>query len=660
MQTIAIVNEKGGTAKTTTTVNLAACLGQRGRRVLVVDLDGQAATSRWFGVEEDGRLADALVRGSGLEPIEGVSPNVDLAPACGKIDSVAHELRPTQGGQLRKLLAEVEDRYDFTLIDCPPSLGNRLIGNALLAASHAIAPVETSILALDGLRMLLTMLGDIRDGFGHDIRLMGILPCRYDARTKLSRLVLAELQRTLPEHVFRTVIRANVKLQECPAAQQSILLYAPQSSAAEDYLSLAQEVETGGPTGRLASVSAEPAAYAELDAADRATVDSFRQRAARHLGYTPREPVVAEAAPADGPADATATAGEGKADAVPVDVAALPDKAMTAHEAAPFDLGDQADEQIDLGLEPGFDGSEESAAAAGVGRWSGRKLMVSMGAVALVLVGLVGWATYQLRGGPDSASASIATRAAESMAGQAMPPTDAADEAASSMDDRADDSEAEAGAIGSAGAANAADEPARNASSDEEADTATASMTTAATGDDPGDSGTTGALDGSPPDTAFSDATDAASMLAAFREGMSDERSDATSASKPDGADGVEAGAETEPSDGASDQASDGAAGDAASTAETEAEQVDAAPARGPRSAQPLPTSLRLNGTVVRPDGGTAMINGTVLRQGERYRGATLVEVRRDSATLEYEGRTYRLVLGGPAVSVTDESEAWE
>ncbi len=241
MQTIAIVNEKGGTGKTTTAVNLSAALGRLGKRVLLVDLDGQAASSRWLGVEEDTRFADALWRGEGLEPIPEVIPGVWLAPGSGKLDSVAHDLRPTQGGQLRKLLSQLGG-FDYVLIDCPPSLGNRLIGNALLAATHAIVPVETSILALDGLKILLTTFEDIRQGFGHEIVLAGVLACRYDARTRLSRLILEELKRALPHKVFQTVIRENVRVRECPGCGQSILAYAPKSHAAEDYMSLAHEV----------------------------------------------------------------------------------------------------------------------------------------------------------------------------------------------------------------------------------------------------------------------------------------------------------------------------------------------------------------------------------------------------------------------------------
>jgi len=279
MKTIAILNEKGGTAKTSTSVNLAASLGEMGKKVLLVDLDGQAASSRWLGVEGDTRLADALLTGGGLVPIDNVLPGVSLAPASGKLDSISHNLRPTQGSQLRRVLAEVKDRYDYVLIDCPPSLGNRLIGNALLAASHAIVPVETSILALDGLRILLTMLDDIRQGFEHDIELIGALGCRFNSRTRLSRLVLAELHRALPEKVFGTVIHETVRMQECPASGKSILEYAPDCSAAEDYRALAGELVYGIAPCKINIGFADLAASDEVDQTDRQKVSEFRKRA---------------------------------------------------------------------------------------------------------------------------------------------------------------------------------------------------------------------------------------------------------------------------------------------------------------------------------------------------------------------------------------------
>ena len=305
---IAIVNEKGGTGKTTTTVSLSAALGEMGQKVLLVDLDGQAASSRWVGVEEDSRLADAMLRGGGLEPIRDVLPNVSLAPASGKLDSVSHDLRPTQGGRLRKILNEQKE-FDYVLIDCPPSLGNRLIGNALLAATHALVPVETSILALDGLKILLTTMEDIRDGFGRNIILAGVLACRYDARTRLSRMVLDELRRALPGRVFDTVIRENVRLRECPASGESIMTYASTCHAAEDYRALAREL------------LAEPQAWRYPPTVDKAgeaaedypLVDDLRSRAsAKVREFTTKE----EAENDDTDATAPGEAGE------PADVAA--------------------------------------------------------------------------------------------------------------------------------------------------------------------------------------------------------------------------------------------------------------------------------------------------------------------------------------------------
>ena len=289
MKTIAILNEKGGTAKTTTSVNLAASLGEMGKRVLLVDLDGQAASTRWLGVEGDTRLADALLAGTGLEPIPDVLPGVSLAPACGKLDSISHNLRPTQGSQLRRVLAELEGQYDYVLIDCPPSLGNRLIGNALLAATHAIVPVETSILALDGLRILLTMLDDIRQGFEHEIELIGALGCRFNSRTRLSRLVLAELHRALPGKVFGTVVRETVRMQECPATGQSILKYAPNCSAAEDYRAVASELVNGIVPCKVKFGVDDLAAVDEVDMTDRQKVVAFRQRAGEMFCKTPHQ-----------------------------------------------------------------------------------------------------------------------------------------------------------------------------------------------------------------------------------------------------------------------------------------------------------------------------------------------------------------------------------
>ena len=347
MQTIAIVNEKGGTGKTTTAVNLSAALGQLGQKVLLVDLDGQAASSRWLGVEDDDRFADALWRGGQLEPIPDVIPGVSLAPASGKLDSVSHDLRPTQGGQLRKLLSS-QNGFDYIIIDCPPSLGNRLIGNALLAATHAIVPVETSILALDGLKILLTTFEDIRQGFDHEIILAGVLACRYDARTRLSRLILEELNRALPGKVFKTVIRENVRVRECPGSGQSILTYAPKSHSAEDYMSLAREVMGVSDEATSAAGDLEPAAGSALAKEESIATGEMRQQVDAVLrGLEPEEA-------AAGPEGALAELEE--------TLAKLDEAAPEPEEAAPEPEGAAAELEVTLAkLEEAAPEPEEAA-----------------------------------------------------------------------------------------------------------------------------------------------------------------------------------------------------------------------------------------------------------------------------------------------------------
>jgi chromosome partitioning protein len=241
MRTIAIVNGKGGTGKTTTAVHLAAALGEAGKEVLLVDLDGQATASRWLGVPDDPRFADALSRGTGLEPLKNVMPHVALAPGHGKLDAIALDLHPSQAGQLRKVLAE-QRGFDFILIDCPPSLGNRLVGSALLAAQEAIVPVEPSPWALNSLALLQAVMEEIRKGPGHRIEITGVLACRCDGQARLGRSALEELRRALGSKVFQTVIREDDRLHESCSSGKSPLAFAPDSHAARDYRALAKEL----------------------------------------------------------------------------------------------------------------------------------------------------------------------------------------------------------------------------------------------------------------------------------------------------------------------------------------------------------------------------------------------------------------------------------
>lgn len=240
MKTLAIVNEKGGSAKTTTAVNLAAGLARLGQRVVLVDLDGQAAASRWLGVVGDSRLAGALRTGRRVQAIPEQWPGVALVPACPELDAIAHELRPTQTGRLRQALEGMG--ADVAILDCPPGLGQKLVACGLLAASYVLIPVECSVMALDSLQNTLTDLDDLRTGLGHNIALAGILASRYDARTRLSVDVLGELRRAYPGKVLQAVVRETVRLRECPATNQSIFDHDPRGHGAEDFDTLSREI----------------------------------------------------------------------------------------------------------------------------------------------------------------------------------------------------------------------------------------------------------------------------------------------------------------------------------------------------------------------------------------------------------------------------------
>lgn len=247
MRTIAITNQKGGTAKTTTVVNLAAALGEAGKRVLVLDLDPQANASSWLGVRdggrgllevftEEGRRLDSLVRSTTAE-------NVELVPSSTWTASVEKALAGELGAEMilrtavRRLPAH---RWDFVLVDCPPALG-LLTVSALVAVREVFVPVETTFLALEGLAALQKTLDAVCSRLNPDLLLSGIVASRVN-RTRLSQEVVEALRARYDDRVFRTVIRENVKLAEAPSHAKPITTYDRRSAGAEDFRALAMEV----------------------------------------------------------------------------------------------------------------------------------------------------------------------------------------------------------------------------------------------------------------------------------------------------------------------------------------------------------------------------------------------------------------------------------
>lgn len=248
MRSIAITNQKGGVAKTTTAVNLGACLAERGKRVLLIDLDPQANLTSWLGLgkEENARsIYDVFVGDTDLNEVlvDYRMNGLRVAPSVVELAGAERLLSNETGRDtiLKRKLAELPGDYDYVLFDCPPSLGVITI-NALAAAKEVFIPVETKILALNGLVTLTHTIQLIKDKVNPSLEVTGIVACMYDGRTNLSREVVEKLRAHFGDKVFKTVIRENIRLAECPISELPIHLYAPGCAGAKDYESLADEV----------------------------------------------------------------------------------------------------------------------------------------------------------------------------------------------------------------------------------------------------------------------------------------------------------------------------------------------------------------------------------------------------------------------------------
>ena len=245
---IAIANQKGGVGKTTTSINLAACLGVLEKKVLLIDADPQANATSGIGIdvesieigtyqllEHSSTAREAIIKTS--------TPNLDIIPS--HIDLVAIEIelvdKEAREYMLKKALADIKNDYDFILIDCAPSLG-LLTLNALTAADAVIIPIQCEYFALEGLGKLLNTIKSVQKIHNPELDIEGLLLTMYDARLRLSNQVVEEVQKHFNNMVFQTIIQRNVRLSEAPSYGENIINYDAASKGASNYLSLAKEI----------------------------------------------------------------------------------------------------------------------------------------------------------------------------------------------------------------------------------------------------------------------------------------------------------------------------------------------------------------------------------------------------------------------------------
>lgn len=246
---LSFVNQKGGVGKTTTAINLGAYLGYFGQRVLLIDLDPQANATSSLGIEKNNvkhGTYEVLIGSSPITPhiLHNPRLKISLLPSSPALAGAEVELIDLDDREylLRKSIKIVYDRYDYILIDCPPSLSLLTVNGLIAAESGVIIPVQCEYLALEGLGQLTQTIQKVQESLYPDLKIKGVVLTMFDGRTRLALDVVSEVQKYFSNQVFKTIIPRSVRLAEAPSYGTPISIYAPESTAAKAYASLAQEV----------------------------------------------------------------------------------------------------------------------------------------------------------------------------------------------------------------------------------------------------------------------------------------------------------------------------------------------------------------------------------------------------------------------------------